>query len=69
MFKSKVQKAALAAAAMLVSAGAFADSTAAITAIEAEITSLASAGWGLLTAVMVAIIGMKLFKKFVSRST
>lgn len=46
--------------------------SAAITAMEsikAEAAALASAAWPIVTAIVVATVGMKLFKKFANKST
>jgi len=43
--------------------------SAAMASIKAEAASLASAAWPIVTAIVVAGIGMKLFKKFANKST
>ncbi|SEH96528.1 Phage major coat protein, Gp8 [Rheinheimera pacifica] len=67
--KNLKQKAVLAAMLLLSSTAAMADVSAALEAVEADISSFASAGWGFATAVVVALTGIKLFKKFVGRAT
>jgi len=43
--------------------------TDAITAIGTEASSLATAAWPIVTAIVIATIGMKLFKKFANKAT
>lgn len=66
--KNLKQKAVLAAM-LLSSTAAMADVSAALDAVSADISSFSSAGWGFATAVVVALTGIKLFKKFVARAT
>lgn len=42
---------------------------AAITSIGTEASTLATAAWPVVTAIVVSFIGMKLFKKFANKST
>lgn len=60
----------LLAAATLVSGGAFASAaTDAMTDIGTEAAALAAAAWPIVVSVVIAFIGMKLFKKFANKST
>ena len=43
--------------------------TDAFTAIGAEITNMSGQAWPIVTSLMVALIGIGLFKKFVSKAT
>jgi hypothetical protein len=44
------------------------EQAAVITAIETLITDLLAAGWGIVLAIFVGLIGFKLFKKVIGRS-
>lgn len=60
----------LLSAATLVSGGAFASAaTDAMTDIGTEAAALAAAAWPIVVSVVIAFIGMKLFKKFANKST
>ncbi len=41
----------------------------AMTAIGTEVTTLASAAWPIVTSLVIAFIGMKLFKKFANKAS
>ncbi|MFN4055865.1 MAG: major coat protein [Alishewanella aestuarii] len=66
--KNVKTKAALLLAA-LTSGAALADATAAMTSIKTEAESLIDQAWPIIVAIVVAGIGMKLFKKFASKAT
>lgn len=74
MFKTVTQKVALAASTMFLSAAVFAQQATspasdAMDSIKSEANSLISDAWPILVAVVVAGVGMKLFKKFAGKAT
>lgn len=69
MKKLNIKQKMLLAAGALTSGSALADASAAMASIAAEATSLADAAWPIATGIVVAVIGIKLFKKFANRAT
>jgi hypothetical protein len=72
ILKQKLNVALITAMSLLAPVAMAADESgaaAAMASIKAEAASLASAAWPIVTAIVVAGIGMKLFKKFANKST
>lgn len=69
IFTAKRNAAGIFVVTALASGSALADSAAAMTSISTEATTLAAAAWPILTGIVVAVIGMKLFKKFANKAT
>lgn len=70
-FKSKVNTVVLAAAALVASGSAMAagEATAAMTAISTEASALIADAWPIATTIVVAMISIKLFKKFANKAS
>lgn len=70
MKKMTIKQQMLLAAGALVSGSVFAQSASeAMESISNEATSMATAAWPIATAIVVAVIGIKLFKKFANKAT